>query len=77
MERTRVARPTNKQQRIKQARELLENETLRSIFDEREREIIDCWRGCATVESREACHFELTALQGLRDAIYATGTDQD
>lgn len=72
-----MARPTTKQQRIKQAQELLENETLQSIFDERELEIIDCWKGSDTVETREACHFEMTALAGLKDAIYATGTDND
>ena len=72
-----MARPTSKQKRIKQAAELLENETLRYIFDEREREIVDRWKGCGTVEEREACHFELTALEGLRDAIYAIGTDHD
>ena len=70
-----MARPTSKQKRIKDARELLENETLAWIFDEREREIYERWKGCGAVEEREACHLELTALEGLRDAIYATGTD--
>ncbi len=72
-----MARPTSKQKRIKEAGELLENETLAYIFDEREREIYERWKGCATVEEREACYFEITALEGLRDAIYAIGTDKD
>ncbi len=72
-----MARPTSKQKRIKQASELRENETLNYIFEEREREIYDRWKGCGTVEQREACYFEITALEGLRDAIYATSTDTD
>jgi hypothetical protein len=72
-----MARPTVKKKRIKQAAELLENETLTYIFAEREREIYERWKGCETIEKREACYFEITALQGLRDAIYATGTDTD
>ena len=71
-----MARPTNKQIRARQARELLENTTLISIFDEREQEIVERWKVSATVESREACYFEMTALAGLRDSIYATGTDE-
>ncbi len=70
-----MARLTVKAGRIKQAKELLENETLRHIFDEREREICERWKGSDTVEKRESCYFEITALEGLRDAIYATGTD--
>ncbi len=72
-----MARPTSRQKTIKQARELLENETLADIFEQREREIYERWKGSATVEKREACYFEITALEGLRDAIYATGTDTD
>ncbi len=70
-----MARPTSKQTRIKQAAELLENETLQYIFDEREREIYDRWKASETVEERESCYFEIKALEGLRDAIYATSTD--
>lgn len=70
-----MARPTSKQKRTKQAKELLENETLTEIFEEREQEIIDRWKGSNTVEKRETCYHELTALEGLRDAIYATGND--
>lgn len=70
-----MARPTTKQMRIKQAKDLLENETLRFIFDERDREIVERWKGADSVEKREACYFEITALQGLRDAIDATSTD--
>ena len=69
-----MARPTSRQKRIAQAKALLENETLAAIFDEREREIYERWKGCDTVEKREACYFEITALEGLRDAIYAIGT---
>ncbi len=70
-----MARPTNKQRQIKEAKELLANETLREIFTERKQEIRDRWQASATVEQREACFFEITALEGLRDAIYAIGTD--
>ncbi len=69
-----MVRLTTKQRRTKQAAELLKNETLAYIFGEREREIYERWKGCGTVEKREACYFEITALEGLRDAIYATGT---
>ncbi len=72
-----MARPTSKQIRIKQAAELLENDTLRSIFDEREKEIVERWKVSTTVERRESCYFEITALAGLKDAIYATATDND
>ncbi len=72
-----MARPTNKQIRIKQAAELLENKTLRTIFDERELEIVERWKAGTTVERRETCYFEITALAGLKDAIYATATDTD
>lgn len=72
-----MARPTSKQKRTKQAAELLENETLASIFAERERDIYERWKGSDSVEKREACYFEITALEGLRDAIYAIGTDHD
>ena len=70
-----MARPTSKQLKIKRAQELLENETLADIFSEREREIYERWKCSDTVEKREACYYELTALEGLRDAIYATGND--
>jgi hypothetical protein len=72
-----MARPTNKQIRIKQARELLENKTLLRIFEDRENEIVERWIGSTTVERRETCYFEITALAGLKDAIYATATDDD
>ena len=72
-----MARPTKKQTRIKQARELLENDALGSIFKERELEIIERWKASTTVERREWCYSEITALAGLRDAIYATATDND
>lgn len=70
-----MARPTSKEKRQNQATALLENETLLAIFDERELEIIDRWRGSDSVEERESCHSDLTALEGLRDAIYAAGND--
>ena len=72
-----MARPTSKQIRTKQAAELLENETLASIFDEREREIVERWKVSTTVERRESCYFEITALAGSRDAIYATANDTE
>ncbi len=72
-----MARPTNKQIRIKQAAELLENKALMAIFDDRAKEIIERWIGSTTVERRETCYFEITALAGLKDAIYATATDTD
>ena len=72
-----MGRPTSKQIRTKQAAELLENDTLRAIFDERELEIVERWKVGTTVERRESCFFEITALAGLKDAIYATATDND
>ncbi len=71
-----MARPTSKEKRIKQAAELLENETLRYIFDEREREIYERWKGSNDPVDRDECYYEIIALEGLRDAIYATGTDK-
>lgn len=72
-----MARPTSKQIRIKQADELLENDTLRSMFDDLELEIVERWKVSTTVERRETCYFEITALAGLRDTIYATATDTE
>lgn len=70
-----MTRPTSKQRRAKQARALLENEALTDIFDEREAEIVQRWKGSDSPDKREACYHELIALEGLRDAIYASGTD--
>ena len=70
-----MARPTNKQRRIKQAADLLENETLTSIFDERLSDIYERWKSGSTVEERETCYFDVRALEELRDAIYATARD--
>lgn len=72
-----MARLTKKQTLTKQAAELLENAALSSIFASRELEIFERWKTSNTVEKREMCYFEITALAGLRDAIYATGTDKD
>lgn len=72
-----MTRPTSKQKRIKQATELLQNETLAHIFDAREREIVERWKGCDSLEKREACYYEIRALIELRDTIYATATDTD
>ncbi len=70
-----MARPTNRQRQIKQAKELLANETLREIFESRKQEIVERWQASTTPADREACWFEITALEGLRDAIYAIGND--
>ena len=70
-----MARPTKKQRQGKEAQELLANETLKEIFEERKQEIRDRWQACADRDEREACYFEITALEGLKDAIYAIGTD--
>ena len=70
-----MARPTSKETRIKQAKELLENPVLNAIFREREREIYERWKGSTGFEAREACYYEITALEGLRDAIDATATE--
>jgi hypothetical protein len=72
-----MARPTKKQRQIKEARELLANETLKEIFEERKQEIRDRWQSSTTRDEREACFFEITALEGLKDGIYAIGTDDD
>ncbi len=70
-----MARPTSKQKRIKEAQELLGNETLIAIFATREQEIIDRWKSSTISAVREACYYEITALEGLRDAVYATATE--
>jgi len=70
-----VARPTSKEKRIKQARELLENETLIGIFEARDREIYERWKSSNTTEKRETCYYEIRALEELRDAIDATATE--
>ncbi len=72
-----MARLNKKQRQIKEAAELLQNETLKEIFESRKQEIFDRWQGSNTLDKREACFYELTALEGLRDAIYAIGTDTD
>ena len=70
-----MARPTSKAKLAKEARELLENKALTAIFSAHEHDIIERWRGSDSVEKREACRFELSALEGLRDAIDAAGTE--
>ena len=70
-----MARPTSKEKRIKQARELLENETLIGIFEARDREIYERWKSSNTTEKRETCYYEIRALEELRDAIDATATE--
>lgn len=72
-----MARPTNRQRQIKQAKELLDNETLTEIFESRKQEIVERWQSSQTTVGREACWFEITALEGLGDAIYAIGTDTE
>ncbi len=72
-----MGRLTKKQRQIKEAAELLENETLGEIFKERKQEIRDRWQASDTPEKRESCFYEITALEGLKDAIYAIGTDTD
>lgn len=72
-----MARLTSKQRMIKLATELLNNEALISIFDSRQLEIVERWKCSDTVEKREACYYEICALEGLRDAIYATATDKE
>ncbi len=70
-----MSRPTQRQKQIKQAKALLENETLQHIFDTRDQEIVERWKASNSTEKRESCYYEITALQELRDAIYATATD--
>ena len=72
-----MGRPTTRQRQIKEAKELLENETLGEIFKARKLEIFQRWQSSQTPEGREACWYELTALEGLNDAIYALGTDTE
>jgi hypothetical protein len=72
-----MARPTKRQRQIKQAKELLANETLREIFDARKQEIFERWQASQTTELREACWYEFTALEGLNDGIYALGNDTE
>ncbi len=72
-----MTRLSKKARRIKQAKELEQNETLREIFATREQEIIDAWKAGDTTEKREACYYEFRALEGLRDGIYATATDTE
>lgn len=72
-----MARPTKRQRQIKQAQELLANETLKEIFADRKQEIFERWQASATTAHREACWFELTALEELNATIYAIGSDTD
>lgn len=67
-----MARPTVTAKRRKQAKELATNETLLWIFAEREREIYERWKASEDTASRELCFYDITALEGLRDAIDAT-----
>lgn len=66
-----MARPTNKQIRKREARELLENKTLKAIFDEQETKIKDAWTCCEDRDDREKLHMELYALNELKEYIYA------
>ena len=72
-----MSRLSKKARRIKQAQELQQNETLQHIFSTREQEIIERWKSGGSTENREACYYEIRALEGLRDAIYATATDTE
>ena len=70
-----MGRPTARQKKAKKARELRQNKTLVSIFEERELDIFSRWKGSTTTEERELCYFEMKALEGLMDAIDAAGTE--
>jgi hypothetical protein len=50
---------------------LHDNEALKEIFVEVEKEIFDQWSECTKPEGREALYFKLKALGDLRDGIYA------
>ncbi len=70
-----MARPTNKQKRINQAQELLDNDYLQQIFTDLREDIRDKWQSCDDAERREACYYEVRALEDLKDGIYATAKD--
>ena len=72
-----MARPTKRQQRIRQARELADNETLREIIASRELEIFERWKASDSTEQREICYHDYIALGELRDAIDATANADD
>lgn len=60
---------------IKQAQELLDNQTLLDILDQRREDIRDMWQTSTDCESREACYYEVRALEDLKDGIYSTIKD--
>lgn len=71
-----MARPSSKQVRAREAREINENGTLRVLFEEREAAIRSAWAAAPTVEQREACHADIRALNELKDYIYAAATSR-
>lgn len=70
-----MARPTNKQKRINQAQELLDNDTLQDIFRQLNEDIRDAWQASDDAERREALHYKVRALEDLKDGIYAAAKD--
>lgn len=60
--------------RIEEAQDILENKTLKGIFDERHADIVKRWESSNTTADREACWVELNALKELRNAIDAAAT---
>lgn len=71
-----MGRPTNKQRRIKDAKDLLECKTLQDMFDEREAQIVGTWKSERDPLARERLHIEVQALSELKDYIYATANDR-
>jgi hypothetical protein len=69
-----MARPSSKQVRAREAREISDNGTLRVIFDERAADIRSKWESSRTIDERETCHADIRALNELKDAIYAAAT---
>jgi len=66
-----MVRPTNKQKRKSDAKELLDNVALIEIFAGLKEELRDKWQTSTTTDSREAVYYEITALELLRDEIRA------
>lgn len=67
-----MARPTNKQKRAREAKELVENATLWDLLEERAEIARKDWEAASTVEAREACHQRIKAVRELRDYVHGT-----
>ena len=65
-----MARPTNEEQRVREARALASNSVLEEILLELEQECISEWRHCADDKRREQLFIKINEVERLKVEIH-------